>query len=558
MRHDSIGRGAARGRAGLRCAAAAAAAALGAAAFLGAGAPDVSAQGPPLTTAEIEDLIAECLHFAGRVGTRPDLTVGVVDPEGNALAVYHAAGVPADPLLRSNRAAVALAKAGTGAYFSSDQQTFSTRSAAFIIQDHFPPGVRYLPGGPLYGVEFSSIATSDVNPIVAPIPASFLATSAAVPVPAAAELRIRGDLGGIGLYKNGRRVGGLGVDDGDPKRRLTIPRAILTPDGCDDPYRLSFRNFGRGRDLERIVMAAGARFLAPPKIRATEITVDGIRLPFSLPTRLGPPRAGLQTPAGGAYDPDFPLTDPTTLGSKFVDVRLDPPPGSGPDAPSFNGQIPDAFRPRAGTDGFLTEADVRRMLWQGARQASITRAAIRRPIGVEMQCWISVVDTRGEVLGVFRFHADATLFSYDVAVQKARTAAFFSDDRVAFSCRGIGLLSQAFYPAGQQDEGRAPLFQLQDGITVGLLTGAAPPGGHPLLNGITIFPGGVPLYKGGRLAGGIGVSGDGVDQDDIVADLGSRGFGAPGEIRCDRISGAEAKAGLRRALNRGRYAALES
>ena len=38
-----------------------------------------------------------------------------------------------------------------------------------------------------------------------------------------------------------------------------------------------------------------------------------------------------------------------------------------------------------------------------------------------------------------------------------------------------------------------------------------------LPNGIQIFPGSVPIYRGNTLVGGIGVSGDGVDQDDMVA-----------------------------------------
>jgi uncharacterized protein GlcG (DUF336 family) len=41
-----------------------------------------------------------------------------------------------------------------------------------------------------------------------------------------------------------------------------------------------------------------------------------------------------------------------------------------------------------------------------------------------------------------------------------------------------------------------------------------------LANGIQIFPGGVPIYRGNTLIGGIGVSGDGVDQDDMVGFLG--------------------------------------
>ena len=41
-----------------------------------------------------------------------------------------------------------------------------------------------------------------------------------------------------------------------------------------------------------------------------------------------------------------------------------------------------------------------------------------------------------------------------------------------------------------------------------------------LRNGAQIFPGGVPIYRGDTLVGAIGVSGDGVDQDDMIAYLG--------------------------------------
>ena len=49
-------------------------------------------------------------------------------------------------------------------------------------------------------------------------------------------------------------------------------------------------------------------------------------------------------------------------------------------------------------------------------------------------------------------------------------------------------------------------------------------GGPATRNGIITFPGGIPLYKGGALVGGIGVSGDGVDQDEAVALAGAAGF----------------------------------
>lgn len=46
-------------------------------------------------------------------------------------------------------------------------------------------------------------------------------------------------------------------------------------------------------------------------------------------------------------------------------------------------------------------------------------------------------------------------------------------------------------------------------------------GGVRLANGIQIFPGSVPIYKNGQLVGGIGVSGDGIEQDDMISFLGT-------------------------------------
>lgn len=65
-----------------------------------------------------------------------------------------------------------------------------------------------------------------------------------------------------------------------------------------------------------------------------------------------------------------------------------------------------------------------------------------------------------------------------------------------------------------------------------------------LANGIQIFPGSVPIYRNDVLVGGIGVSGDGVDQDDMISFLGLHRAGlrletgiqnAPPEIRADRL-----------------------
>ena len=65
------------------------------------------------------------------------------------------------------------------------------------------------------------------------------------------------------------------------------------------------------------------------------------------------------------------------------------------------------------------------------------------------------------------------------------------------------------------------------------ISGCSPDPNLP--NGITIFPGGFPLYRNGVLIGAIGISGDGVDQDDIVGASGTHDFLAPDSIRADQF-----------------------
>jgi hypothetical protein len=119
----------------------------------------------------------------------------------------------------------------------------------------------------------------------------------------------------------------------------------------------------------------------------------------------------------------------------------------------------------------------------------------------------------------------------------------------ALSTRAIGFLAQSMYPPGIQRKPPGPLLGLQEyfsllptGVTNILdgvyFTASNPPLTAPdpnLPNGITIFPGGFPLYRNGVLIGAIGVSGDGVDQDDLIAASGTVNFLAPMEIRPDRI-----------------------
>ena len=117
-----------------------------------------------------------------------------------------------------------------------------------------------------------------------------------------------------------------------------------------------------------------------------------------------------------------------------------------------------------------------------AQQANITRAAIRQPLGSNARVTIAVVDAAGKVLGVFR-QLDAPVFGFDVSVQKARTAAFFSsanagtllrgagfssyadraaadglslDGSIAFTDRAVGFLHRPFFPDGINNTAAGP------------------------------------------------------------------------------------------------------
>jgi uncharacterized protein GlcG (DUF336 family) len=54
--------------------------------------------------------------------------------------------------------------------------------------------------------------------------------------------------------------------------------------------------------------------------------------------------------------------------------------------------------------------------------------------------------------------------------------------------------------------------------------------------GLIEFPGGIPLYKEGHLVGAIGVSGDGVEPDENVAEAGAVELEPDEAIRIDTVT----------------------
>jgi uncharacterized protein GlcG (DUF336 family) len=181
---------------------------------------------------------------------------------------------------------------------------------------------------------------------------------------------------------------------------------------------------------------------------------------------------------------------------------------------------------------------------------------------------MAVSDESGEILAAYRM-PDATFFSLDVALTKARNAFYFSSREGyevlrqyvttnryaryewepqppagqgwAVTARTLSFGGQPLFPPGLDLEHTptpGPWFDLFVYDSVNPCTeGPAPSrdGNRAYFNqsGIVWFPGSVPLYKDGRLVGGLGVSGDGVEQDDYVSQLGSDGFHPPNELRVD-------------------------
>lgn len=511
--------------------------------------PGIVEPGPPsgiaatnLNPTDVQTILQQAASAANAL-SKP-VTIIVTDREGNVLGFFPMAGAPATTTVRSvgtlgqgleggvvSAADAATAKASTAAFFSTTGNAFTTRTAGFIIQEHFPPGISFRSGGPLYGVQFSSLPCSDIKK--------------------SARLGLSADPGGLPIYKNGLPAGGIGIEG-------------------DGLYTVDRNTTDDDQPFEELIAASGIRgFEAPTGIRGDQILVDGIRLLFSNVTN--PPA-------------------PTTVASIAGATISFGPGGVPPDSefiPQVVGGIAGEVSPRffpfiAGTapagPNALTASDVGTIISRAAQQSNITRAAIRQPLGSNARVSIAVVDTAGVVLGVFR-QQDAPVFGFDVAVQKARTAAFFSspnaaaslrtagfgsyvdraaadglrfDGAFAFTDRATGFLHRPFFPDGINDTAAGPFSTalanwspFNVGLQLDLVrTNFLAALGGPvasctsisgLTNGIQIFPGSVPLYKNGVLVGAIGISGDGVDQDDLIAAAGANGFSAPAGIRSDQI-----------------------
>ena len=482
-----------------------------------------------LTSADVTKIVNQAVTRASRVSTNS--VIAVTDREGDVLAVWVVRGGPAS----APEIATAVSKAGTASFLSSNQNAFTSRTAGYIIQQHFPVGVSNTAPGPLVGVGLSNLFLSDINKFRGPGSViSFSSTPGLtiVPVPFTS---LDGVPGGMPLYKNGSLVGGIGVTGAGTPAPIVGFRA-------ENPFV-----YVASSDTDEDVALAGQKGYAPSSsITANNVLISGIRLPY---VSTSTSTSGT-TVVIGNEDPHYPLigTPATfaypaaTFGGQSGQIRQpiisDPLPGL------INGQAR------------LSASEVSSIITYAAKQVKLTRAAIRLPIGTQAEAFITVVNNPNSpgvaptCLGAFRT-SDATLFSWDVAVQKARTCIYYSSNDflhfgldIAMTSRCVGFLAECNYPPGIDRNSAGPFNGQQETFSGLLGTHCNPQSLTPnpsfvrnpnLPNGITIFPGGIPLYRNGVMVGAIGVSGDGVDEDDLVAAAGTHNFLAPTSIRSDQF-----------------------
>lgn len=476
--------------------------------------------------------------------------------------------------------AAAIAKAITGAYLSSAGNAFSTRTASMIVQQNFPPGVTGagLESGPLFGVQFSQLPCSDLSQRY-----TGTSGANAYIGPKRSPLGLAADPGGFPLYKSGVLVGGVGVmSDGDygfdPEVSNTDNDAeeavaLAATSGFDAPTSIQADRISLGGTTLRYSDATSASLVSHP---ASAPAFTGLGSGVGVLVAVNGYYAGSGIVSGQVFGAEGSGVRPATTAEFNVSGAYVLSDGSG-----ANRFAPRAGADSVPTP--LTAGEVNALLQQAFAVMSNTRAQIRQPLNSPAQVTISVVDTNGAVLGIVR-SPDAPMFGADVSLQKARTASFVSSQyaatdlggdpsgdvrsfvaatrsflsngaalsgATAFSARAIGNLARPYFPDGQSGTPSGPLSRpisqwsifstgLQSALVLtnlGQHVAYVSSGGsdtrarctflpdvtagqNRLQNGLQIFAGGVPIYRSGVLVGGIGVSGDGTGQDDMIAFLG--------------------------------------
>jgi uncharacterized protein GlcG (DUF336 family) len=477
----------------------------------GVSTPVMSAPIPAAQALQIADV--QKIVQAAVNAVNVDMVVAVVDRAGFVLGVFRTQNAPTTGIANfgqmQNANDVAVALAHTGAFFSNDQAPLSSRTVRFISGIHFPPGVTNQPPADLYGIENTNRGCTLVNdPVLeSKIPPSLalgggfglgVITGKADSMdsnPASVNP------GGVPVFYQNVVVGGIGVVAASNDLNVAEYAAFV------------------GSTAQR--GAAGDNF-GPTPAAPGVVFIGGVALPFVNQTTLP---AGL-SPGPVAGTGNFVVGPANSQGQ--------PPEG-------------DLISPAAGPLGGLSTADVTQILDNAEATANTTRAAIRLLLGSKTRMAIAVADLDGTIIGLRRM-PDSTVFSIDVAVTKARNMVYFNSTArtaadlngvpmgTAVTSRTISFGAQPFYPPGIDGSAVGPFFNLYtmdlaNPCTQGFQSGAA----NSNKSGIVFFPGSTGLFRNGALVGGLGVSGDGVDEDDYVTNGGAAGFEAPTNIRADQI-----------------------
>jgi uncharacterized protein GlcG (DUF336 family) len=553
-------------------------------------AAEATARGRPATIAVV-DRVGNVLAVFAQNGA-PALAKISDAPNGQNIDVQ-GLDVPA--------AGAAIAKAITGAYLSSGGNAFSSRTASQIVQQHFPPAPNAvgLESGPLFGVQFSQLPCSDLN-------TRFGGTAPFIG-PKRSPLGLSADSGGFPLYKNGVVVGGIGVlADGGYSFDPDITNVDAEDDefialagtiGFDAPETIRANRISVDGTLLRYTDATPAGFRSNPASAPGFNTINGTAGQLVAVRGYSDAAVIAGTPYGSEAS-GYRKATAAEFSNIDAFILTD---GSG------NNRFP-VRAATAGVGTPLSAAEARAILEEAFIIMARGRAQIRQPLDSRIEVTISLVDTNGVVLGIVRspdapiFGTDVSLQkarsvnfhshpnagtdllgnpSADVQAFVARARSFFNDPAAltgnfAFSDRAVGNVSRPYFPDGEVRDLSGPFSRpiaqfnpfstgLQSALILpnlgehlAFVTGAAAtdtpqrctklpdaaPGQNRLQNGLQIFPGGVPVYRNGVLVGGLGVSGDGIDQDDMISFLGlanggkrvGNGVGhAPPEKRSDRI-----------------------
>ena len=478
-----------------------------------ASASDPPAAAVPLSVSDVTTVVQNAV-----MSVNAPMIVAVADRAGNILAVFETPGAPTTAIgnfsnpVPADELAVGLAR--TAAFFSNDQAPLSSRTVRYISGIHFPPGIAGTPNADLYGIENTNrgcMLSTNFLPGHSLNPARSIDGSQ----PGVGMITGKADAndsnplavnpGGVPLFKGGA-VGGVGVVSTSPE----------------------VAEYAAYSGANKSGFLPGPSQLPPPGV----VIIGGIALPFVNQTMQ--PAGTFAGPFAGNYVPGHA-----------------PQPGSLP---------PNGFLVGPNAGSALSQSDVNEIIMNAVATANTTRAVIRLPPGSRTKMTIAVSDLDGTLLALYRMD-DGTVFSVDVAASKARNVVWFSSAGgadltgvpvgTAVTNRTIGFGAQPFFPPGIDRSDDGPFFPLYlydvaNPCTQGPSSAAFPPNTNNM-SGVVFFPGSLPLYRNGVLVGGLGVSGDGVDQDDFVtagavnAACGAGGpcgvpdFQAPVNMRADQV-----------------------